>query len=79
MIAVSIYCCLIKYQAKQRYSLSCDFKNSELKKIVSEKWAIEDIDIKSRTYYFFDEIINTKYLDPNDIKIDEKSYKNIFI
>ena len=79
MIAVSIYCCLIKYQAKQRYLLSCDFKNSELKKIVSEKWAIEDIDIKSRTYYFFDEIINTKYLDPNDIKIDEKSYKNIFI
>ena len=40
---------------------------------------VKNIDIKNRTYYFFDDIINIKNLDPNNIKIDEKSYKNIFI
>ena len=40
---------------------------------------VKDIDIKSRTYYFFNDIINIKNFDPNNIKIDEKSYKNIFI
>ena len=39
----------------------------------------KDIDIKNRTNYFFNEIINIKKFDRNDIKIDEKSYKNIFI
>ena len=29
--------------------------------------------------YFFDDVINIKYFDPNNSKIDEKSYKNIFI
>ena len=38
-----------------------------------------DINIKDYTYYFFDEIINIKDFDPNNIKIDEKSYKNILI
>ena len=33
----------------------------------------------NRTYYFFDDIINIKNFDPNNIKIDEKLYKNIFI
>ena len=36
-------------------------------------------DIKIRTYYFFDDIISIKNFDPNNIKIDEKSYKSIFI
>ena len=40
---------------------------------------VKDIDIKNRTYYFFDDIKNKKNLDPNNIKIDEKSYKNLFI
>ena len=35
------------------------------------------ISIKNHTYYFFDDIINIKHFDPNNIKIDEKSYKNI--
>ena len=35
------------------------------------------INTKSRTYHFFNEIIDTKFFDPNNIKIDEKSYKNI--
>ena len=37
---------------------------------------VKDIDIKNHTYYFFDDIINVKNFDPNNIKIDEKSYKN---
>ena len=40
---------------------------------------VKDIDTKSCTYYFINNIINIKNFDPNDIKIDEKSYKNIFI
>ena len=39
----------------------------------------KEIDIKSRIYYFFENIINIKNLDPNEIKINEKSHKNIVI
>ena len=39
---------------------------------------VKDIDIKNRIYYVFDDI-NIKHFDPNKIKIDEKSYKNILI
>ena len=39
----------------------------------------KDIDIKNWTYYFFNDIINIENFSPNDIKIDEKSYKNILI
>ena len=37
----------------------------------------KDIDIKNHTYYFFDDIINIKNIDPNKIKIHKNSYKNI--
>ena len=40
---------------------------------------VEDIDLKNRTYYFFNDMINIKHFDANNIKIDEKSYKNILI
>ena len=40
---------------------------------------IQDIDIKNRTYYFFNDTINIKNFDSNNIKIDEKSYKDILI
>ena len=35
----------------------------------------KDIDLKNRTYYFLNGIINIKNFDTNNIKIDEKSYK----
>ena len=35
------------------------------------------IDIEKQTYYFFNGIINIKNFDPNNIKIDRMSYKNI--
>ena len=40
---------------------------------------IKDIVIKSHTFYVFSDIINIKIFDPNNIKRDEKSYKNILI
>ena len=39
----------------------------------------KDVNIKSRTYYFFNDVINVENLDPNNIEIDEKSYKEILI
>ena len=40
---------------------------------------IKQISIKNRTYYFFNDTINIKDFDPNLIKADKKSYKNIGI
>ena len=40
---------------------------------------VKDINIKDHAYYFFDDIINIKDFDLNNIKIDERSYKNILI
>ena len=40
---------------------------------------VEDIDKKTPTYYFLNDIISIKNFNPNNIKIDEKSYKNIVI
>ena len=37
----------------------------------------KDMSIKNTTYYFFIDIINIDNFDSNNIKIDEKSYKNI--
>ena len=41
--------------------------------------SVKDKEIENQTHYFFDDIINIKSVDPNNIKIDEKSYKNILI
>ena len=53
---------------------------------------VKDINIKKHTYYFFDDIINIKNFDPNNIKIyvtqkysyllycicdDQKRHKNL--
>ena len=40
---------------------------------------VKDISIKNDTYCFFDDVINIKNVDPNNIKINEKLYKNILI
>ena len=39
---------------------------------------VKDINTKNHTYYFFDDIINIKEFDPNNIKL-YKSHTNIFI
>ena len=40
---------------------------------------IKEINIKNWTYYFFNDIINIKDFNPNLLKKDRKSYKNIDI
>ena len=40
---------------------------------------IKEINIKNRTYYFFDDMINVEDFDSNLLKIDKTSYKNIDI
>ena len=40
---------------------------------------IKENNIKNHIYYFFDDMINIKNFDRNQIKIDKKSYKNIII
>ena len=41
--------------------------------------SIKQINIKNRTYYFFNDITNIKNFDSNLLKIGKKSYKNIDI
>ena len=43
------------------------------------KMSVKDINIKNWKYYSFNDIISIKGFDPNNIKIDEKSYKNILM
>ena len=40
---------------------------------------IKQIDIKNRTYYFYNDMIDIKKFDSNLLKIDKKSYKDIGI
>ena len=40
---------------------------------------IKQINIKNRTYYFFNDMINIKDFDLSLLNIDKKSYKNIGI
>ena len=40
---------------------------------------IKEINIKNRTYYFYDDMVHIKDFDSNLLKIDKKSYKNIGI
>ena len=40
---------------------------------------VKDIDIKDRTNYSFNDVFNIKNFDSDKSKIDETSYKNIFI
>ena len=41
--------------------------------------SIKGIEVKNCMCYFFDDIISIKNLEQNNIKTDEKSYKNISI
>ena len=40
---------------------------------------VKQINIKNRTYYFYNGMTNIKIFDPNLLKVDRKSYKNILI
>ena len=72
-IAVSIYCYMIKYQIKHlkkiKTSPFCQYKL---------KISVKNINKKPHIL-LFDDILNIKEFNPNNIKIDEKSNKNILI
>ena len=36
----------------------------------------KQIDIKNRTYYFYDDEINIKNFDPNMLKVEKKTVRN---
>ena len=38
---------------------------------------VKQIDVKDRTYYFYNDMINIKFFDPIFLKVDRKSYKDI--
>ena len=40
---------------------------------------VKNIKIENHTQYIFDDIINIKDFDANNIKMDEKSYKNVIV
>ena len=40
---------------------------------------VKQINVKNRTYYFYNDIINLKNFESKLLKIDKKSYKNIGI
>ena len=40
---------------------------------------VKQINIKNRTYYFYNDIINLKNFRSNSLEIDKKSYKDIGI
>ena len=40
---------------------------------------VKQLNIKNQNYYFYNDIINLKDFEPNLLKIDKKSYKNIDI
>ena len=41
--------------------------------------SVKEADIKNRTFYFFDDMINTKNIDPNEIKIDDAIPKYFYL
>ena len=40
---------------------------------------VKQIEIKNQTYYFCDDMINLQGIESNLLKIDKKSYKNVYI
>ena len=41
--------------------------------------SIKETDIKNRTYYFYNDIINIETFDSNNLKLDKKTYKHLDI
>ena len=65
---------------KKKSFITISLQKQQIKRnyIVKISNKVKDIGIKNCTYYFFNDI-SVNNFDPNNIKIDEKSYKNIVI
>lgn len=73
--AFSIYCYMINYQAKQKQLLAFHNANNKFcihKCIIKVSTNIKEIDIKSSTCYFVNDIINIQNFDPNNTKSHKK-------
>ena len=84
LIAVTIYCCLIKYKTKQKHLLPFYDANSKenwyQKYIINtESHELKAIDITNWLCYYFDDIIKIEDFDFYNISVDEKIYKNILV
>ena len=55
------------------------FLNIMIMFIMCKMGKVKQINIKNRTYYFYNDIINLKNFESKLLKIDKKSYKNIGI
>ena len=82
LIAVSIYCCMIKYWANQKYLLSFHVTDKKINKCIIRMESddeLKEINIKNRTCYYFEDIIKIEDSDHDTISVDEKSYENILV
>ena len=50
-----------------------------MQKIIIKMETVKQINIKNRTYYFYNDIIDLEHFDAKLLKIDKKSYKDIGI
>ena len=50
-----------------------------MQKIIIKMETVKQINIKNRTYYFYNDIIDLEHFTSNLLKIDKKSYKKIDI
>ena len=41
--------------------------------------AVKELNIKNRTYYFYNDLINALNFEPNNLKLDKKAWKEIDI
>ena len=83
LIAVSIYCYLIKYKSKQKHLLPHYVTNDKLindkLKDIDSIDALKEIDIKHHTCYYFDDIIRIEDLIIDNISTDKKPYEKFLV
>ena len=70
---------LILFTINTRIIMKETFLNIMIMFIMYKMGEVKQINIKNRTYYFYNDIINIKNFDASLFKIDKKSYKDIDI
>ena len=78
MIAVSIYCCLIKYRVKQKTFITISGHKWQINECIinDSNDELNEVNIKNRTCYCFDDIIKIEDFNLDNILIDGKSFEN---
>ena len=80
-VGIGAYFVYYKYMNRNEENASkyYDYVCISNKKLLIQMGEIKQINIKNRTYYFYNDIIDIKNLDARFLKIDKKSYRNIVI